>query len=209
MQNVKVIDHPLIQHKLSLLRDKTTSTKDFREIIKEVSMLIAYEVTRDLPVKEVELETPMGIARTKIISGKKIGLVPILRAGLGMVDGMISLLPMAKVGHIGLYREKGPHDPVLYYCKLPVDVAERDIILLEPMLATGGSASYAVTYLQEKGVKNIKIMCLIASRKGLTKVNSEHPDVEIFCAAIDEETDSEGYIIPGLGDCGDRLFGTR
>lgn len=209
MKNVFILDHPLIQHKISLLRDKNTDTKEFRELVKELSMLMGYEVTRNMPLKEVEIETPVGIARTKVISGKKLGIVPILRAGLGMVDGMIQLLPMAKVGHIGLYRDPETLQPVEYYCKLPVDVMERDIVILDPMLATGGSASAAIKYIKEKGVNNIKLMCLIAAKAGIERVNKDHPDVEIYCAAVDDELNDHGYIHPGLGDAGDRLFGTK
>ncbi len=209
MKNLFILDHPLIQHKLSLLRDKNTDTKEFRELVSEISMLIGYEVTRNIPLKEVEIETPMGIARTKVISGKKLGFVPILRAGLGMVDGMLKLLPMAKVGHIGLYRDPVTLKPVGYYCKLPVDASERDIVVLEPMLATGGSASAAISFIKEKGVKNIKLVCLIASEAGIEKVTGDHPDIEIYCAAVDKELNSQGYIVPGLGDAGDRLFGTK
>jgi len=209
MNNVFVLDHPLIQHKMSLLRDKNTQTKEFRELVSETSMLMGYEVTRNMPLKEVEIDTPVGIARTMIISGKKLGFVPILRAGLGMVEGMIRLMPMAKVGHIGLYRDPDSLQPVEYYCKLPVDASEREIVLMDPMLATGGSASSAIKYLKDKGVTNIKLMCLIASVDGINKVNSEHPDVTIFCAAIDDNLNDHGYIIPGLGDAGDRLFGTK
>lgn len=209
MNNVFVFDHPLIQHKISLLRDKNTDTKEFRELVSEISMLMGYEVTRNMPLKEVEIETPVGIAKTKVISGKKLGIVPILRAGLGMVDGMLRLLPMAKVGHIGLYRDPETLQPVEYYCKLPVDASERDIVVLDPMLATGGSASAAITYIKEKGVTNIKLMCLIAANAGIERINKDHPDVEIYCAAVDKVLNEHAYIIPGLGDAGDRLFGTK
>lgn len=209
MKNVFVFDHPLIQHKISLLRDKTTDTKEFRELVSEISMLMGYEVTRNMPLKEVEIETPVGIAKTKVISGKKLGIVPILRAGLGMVDGMLKLLPMAKVGHIGLYRDPDSLQPVEYYCKLPVDAAERDIVILDPMLATGGSASAAIRYIKDKGISNIKLMCLIAANAGIERINKDHPDVEIYCASVDQELNEHGYIIPGLGDAGDRLFGTK
>jgi len=209
MNNVSVMDHPLIQHKISLLRDKNTQTKEFRELVSEISMLMGYEVTRNMPLKEVEIETPVGVARTKVISGKKMGIVPILRAGLGMVDGMLKLLPMAKVGHIGLYRDPETLQPVEYYCKLPCDIAEREIVVLDPMLATGGSASAAIKYLKERGVTSIKLMCLIASLDGIKEINDEHPDVLIYCAAVDDKLNEHGYIIPGLGDAGDRLFGTK
>ena len=209
MDNVFIFDHPLIQHKISLLRDKNTNTKEFRELVSEIAMLMGYEVTRNMPLKEVEIETPVAVARTKVISGKKLGIVPILRAGLGMVDGMLRLLPMAKVGHIGLYRDPESLQTVEYYCKLPVDAAERDIVILDPMLATGGSASAAVQFIKDKGVKNIKLMCLIAAKAGIERINADHPDVEIYCAAVDEELNDHGYIVPGLGDAGDRLFGTK
>ncbi|MFZ5986106.1 MAG: uracil phosphoribosyltransferase [Bacillota bacterium] len=209
MNNVFVLDHPLIQHKMSLLRDKNTQTKEFRELVSEISMLMGYEVTRNMPLKEVEIDTPVGVAKTKIISGKKLGIVPILRAGLGMVDGMLELLPMAKVGHIGLYRDPETLQPVEYYCKLPFDAEEREIVVLDPMLATGGSASAAINYIKQKGVSNIKLMCLIASTDGIKRINSDHPDVSIFCAAVDDKLNDHGYIIPGLGDAGDRLFGTK
>ncbi|MDP4179828.1 MAG: uracil phosphoribosyltransferase [Bacillota bacterium] len=209
MKNVHLLDHPLIQHKISLLRDINTDTKEFRELVQEISMLMGYEVTRDMTLKEVEIETPVGIARTKVISGKKLGIVPVLRAGLGMVDGMLQLLPMAKVGHIGLYRDPVTLQPVEYYCKMPYDVEERDIVILDPMLATGGSASVAIKYIKDKNVNNIKLMCLIASKPGIERINKDHPDVEIYCAAIDEELNDHGYIVPGLGDAGDRLFGTK
>jgi uracil phosphoribosyltransferase len=209
MNKVFILDHPLIQHKLSLLRDKNTNTKEFRELVSEISMLMGYEVTRNMPLKEVEIETPMGFARTKIISGKKLGIVPILRAGIGMVDGMLRLLPMAKVGHIGMYRDPNSLKPVDYYCKLPIDAAEREIVVLEPIMATGSSASAAIKHLKEKGVVSIKLMCLIAAKPGIDKINKEHPDVQIYCAAVDEKINERGYIIPGLGDAGDRMFGTK
>lgn len=209
MENVFVFDHPLIQHKISLLRDKNTNTKEFRELVAEIAMLMGYEVTRNMPLKEVEIETPIGMAKTKIISGKKLGIVPILRAGLGMVDGMLRLLPMAKVGHIGLYRDPESLEPVEYYCKLPVDVEEREIVVLDPMLATGGSASAAIQFIKNRGVKNIKLMCLIAAKSGIERMHKDHPDVEIYCAAVDEILNDHAYIVPGLGDAGDRLFGTK
>lgn len=209
MKNVIVLDHPLIQHKMSLLRDKNTRTKEFRELVLEISMLMGYEVTRQMPLKEVEIDTPVGVAKTNVLSGKKLGIVPILRAGLGMVDGILKLLPMSKVGHIGLYRNPDTLEPVEYYCKLPEDVEEREMVVLDPMLATGGSASLAIQYLKDKGVKSIKLMCLIASVDGIKTVSNEHPDVTIFSAAVDETLNEKGYIIPGLGDAGDRLFGTK
>lgn len=209
MSGVFVFDHPLIQHKVSLLRDKNTSSKEFRELASEIAMLMGYEVTRDIPLKEVEIETPVGLAKTKIISGKKLAFVPILRAGLGMVDGMLKLVPMARVGHIGLYRDHDTLEPVEYYCKLPEDISERDVVVLDPMLATGGSACDAVKFLKRYGAKNIKFVCLIASKQGVERLNSEHPDVGIYCAAVDECLNDIGYIVPGLGDAGDRLFGTK
>ncbi len=209
MENVFVFDHPLIQHKISLLRDKNTNTKEFRELVAEIAMLMGYEVTRNMPLKEVEIETPIGMAKTKVISGKKLGIVPILRAGLGMVDGMLRLIPMAKVGHIGLYRDPDSLEPVEYYCKLPVDVEEREIVVLDPMLATGGSASAAIQFIKNRGVKNIKLMCLIAAKAGIERMHKDHPDVEIYCAAVDEILNDHAYIVPGLGDAGDRLFGTK
>lgn len=209
MKNVFIFDHPLIQHKISLLRDKNTNTKEFRELVSEIAMLMGYEVTRNMPLKEVEIETPVGLARTNVISGKKLGIVPILRAGLGMVDGMLRLLPMAKVGHIGLYRDPETLQPVEYYCKLPVDADERDIVVLDPMLATGGSASAAIQFIKDRGVTNIKLMCLIAANAGIERINKDHPDVDIYCAAVDEVLNDHAYIVPGLGDAGDRLFGTK
>jgi uracil phosphoribosyltransferase len=207
--NVFIFDHPLIQHKISLLRDKRTTTKEFRELVSEVAMLMAYEVTRDLPLKEVEIETPVAVAKTRVLAGKKIALVPILRAGLGMVDGMLNLLPMAKVGHIGLYRDPKTLEPVEYYCKLPDDSAEREVVVLDPMLATGGSASAAVSFLKQRGIANIKFMCLIAAPEGIARLHRDHPDVPIFCAALDLRLNDHAYIVPGLGDAGDRLFGTK
>ncbi|MHC1694246.1 MAG: uracil phosphoribosyltransferase [Eubacteriales bacterium] len=209
MKNVFVYDHPLIQHKIAVLRDKNTGTKEFRELVSEISMLMGYEVTRDFPLEDVEIETPVAIAKARMISGKKIGIVPILRAGLGMVEGMLNLVPMAKVGHIGLYRDPATLEPVEYYCKLPSDAAERDIIVLDPMLATGGSSSAAISFIKDRGVKNIKLMCLIAAPVGIERVNRDHPDVAIYCAAVDEKLNDHAYIVPGLGDAGDRLFGTK
>ncbi|MGI6190080.1 MAG: uracil phosphoribosyltransferase [Clostridiales bacterium] len=209
MGKVHVLDHPLIQHKLSLIRDKETGSKEFRELVEELALLMAYEVTRDLPLKEVEIETPVAKAKARVISGKKLGIVPILRAGLGMVDGMLKLIPAAKVGHIGLYRDPETLEPVEYYCKLPYDVEEREIIIIDPMLATGGSASAAISFIKQKGVKNIKLMCLIAAPEGIARVEKDHSDVDIFAAAVDECLNEHGYIVPGLGDAGDRLFGTK
>lgn len=209
LKNVTIIDHPLVQHKLSMIRDKNTNTKEFRELVSEITVLMGYEVTRDMPLKEIEIETPIGIAKTKVISGKKLGIVPILRAGLGMVDAFLKLIPSAKVGHIGLYRDPDTLNPIKYYCKLPYDVSEREIVILDPMLATGGSVSAAITCVKEKGVKSIKLLCLIASKEGIQRINRDHPDVRIFCAAVDDRLDSHGYIVPGLGDAGDRMFGTK
>jgi uracil phosphoribosyltransferase len=207
--NVTVMDHPLIQHKLSILRDKNTGVKEFRELVEELALLMGYEVTRNLTVEETEIETPICKTKSKIISGKKLGIVPILRAGLGMVDGMLRLIPAAKVGHIGLYRDPETLKPVEYYCKLPSDVAERDLIVLDPMLATGGSAAAAISFLKEKGAKSIKLVNLIAAPEGIKTVADAHPDVEIYVAAVDEKLNDHGYIVPGLGDAGDRLFGTK
>ncbi|HIS95319.1 MAG TPA: uracil phosphoribosyltransferase [Candidatus Ventricola gallistercoris] len=209
MSHVHVMDHPLIQHKVSLMRDKETGPKEFRELLNEISMLMAYEVTRDLPLKTVQIETPICSAQTKVIAGKKLAIVPILRAGLGMVDGIMSLVPAAKIGHIGLYRDPNTLEPVEYYCKLPADAQEREILLLDPMLATGGSAVAAIGFLKKRGCHNIKLVNLIAAPEGINRVQQEHPDVEIFVAALDEKLNDHGYIIPGLGDAGDRLFGTK
>ncbi len=208
-KNVMVFDHPLIQHKISLMRDKHTTTKEFRELASEVAMLMTYEVTRDLPLREVEIETPVAMARTKVLDGKKVAIVPILRAGLGMVDGMLNLMPMAKVGHIGLYRDPETLQPVEYYCKLPEDITNRDVILLDPMLATGGSAVAAIQFLKDRGIHSIKFMCIIAAPEGVEAIHTAHPDVPIFCAALDEKLNDHAYIVPGLGDAGDRLFGTK
>ena len=208
-QYAMVFDHPLIQHKVSLMRDKETGTKEFRELLEEISTLMAYEVTRDLPLKEIEIETPICRAKTNVISGKKLAVVPILRAGLGMVDGITKLVPAAKVGHIGLYRDPHTLEPVEYYCKLPPDVEERELIVVDPMLATGGSASAAITFIKKRNCTNIKLVCLIAAPEGLERVHNEHPDVSIFVAAVDEKLNDHGYIVPGLGDAGDRLFGTK
>lgn len=206
---VLIFDHPLIQHKVSLLRDKNTSSKEFRELVSEISVLMGYEVTRNIPLKEIELETPVGLAKTKVISGKKLAVVPILRAGLGMADGFLQLVPMARVGHIGLYRDHETLEPIEYYCKLPSDVEEREVVLVDPMLATGGLACDAVKFIKKRNVKSIKFMCLIASKTGIERLHREHPDVAIYCAAVDEKLNEYGYIVPGLGDAGDRLFGTK
>lgn len=204
-----IMDHPLIQHKVSLIRDKRTPSKDFRELISEIAMLMCYEATRDLPLKEIEIETPMKITTAKVISGRKLAFVPILRAGLGMCDGMLALVPAAKVGHIGLYRDPKTHLPVEYYCKMPSDITERDVILLDPMLATGGSAIDAVDALKSRGVRHIKFCCIIAAPEGIAALTEKHPDVQIYAAALDECLDENKYILPGLGDAGDRIFGTK
>lgn len=204
-----IMDHPLIQHKVSLIRDKRTPSKDFRELISEIAMLMCYEATRDLPLKEIEIETPMKITTAKVISGRKLAFVPILRAGLGMCDGMLALVPAAKVGHIGLYRDPKSHLPVEYYCKMPSDITERDVILLDPMLATGGSAVDAVTLIKQRGGQHIKFMSIIAAPEGLKLLSETHPDVEIYCGNLDERLNENCYIVPGLGDAGDRIFGTK
>ena len=206
---VKVIDHPLIQHKLTLIRDIRTGTKDFRELLEEIAMLMAYELTRDLPLEEIEVETPVAKCRSEVLAGKKISVVPILRAGLGMVNGVLRLIPAAKVGHIGVYRDPQTLKPVEYYCKLPPDVAEREVIVIDPMLATGGSSAAAIDMLKRGGARQIKLMCLVAAPEGVNVVNDAHPDVEIYTAAVDERLNDHGYIVPGLGDAGDRIFGTK
>ena len=209
MGKIFVMDHPLIQHKLSLIRDKNTGSKEFRELVNEVAMLMAYEATRDLPLTEAEVETPICPCKTKVLAGKKIGVVPILRAGLGMLDGVLRLIPAARVGHIGLYRDEETLEPVKYFCKMPKDVAERDILIVDPMLATGGSAVAAIGFMKEYGCKNIKLMVLLAAPEGVERVQKEHPDVDIYCGAVDSRLNEHGYIVPGLGDAGDRIFGTK
>ncbi|QZY55509.1 uracil phosphoribosyltransferase [Crassaminicella profunda] len=209
MEKVFVMDHPLIQHKLTLIRDKHTGSKEFREVVKEISMLMAYEVTRNLSLEEVEIETPVCKTKSKVLSGRKLGIVPILRAGLGMVDGMLSLIPAAKVGHVGLYRDPETLEPVEYYCKLPADVEERDLIVVDPMLATGGSANAAIQFIKDRGATSIRLVCLIAAPEGVKAVREAHPDVDIYLANVDEKLNDHAYIIPGLGDAGDRLFGTK
>ncbi len=209
MENVFVMNHPLIQHKLTLIRDKNTGSKEFRELVEEVAMLMCYEVTRNMPLEEVEIETPICPMKTKVLSGRKVGLVPILRAGLGMVDGFLNLLPAAKVGHIGLYRDPVTLKPVEYYCKLPTDVQERELIVLDPMLATGGSANAAIQFLKDRGANSIKLVCLISCPEGVKAVREAHNDVEIYVGAVDEMLNDHAYIVPGLGDAGDRLFGTK
>lgn len=206
--NVHVIDHPLIQHKLTIMRMKETGTKDFRELLEEISMLMAYEITRDFPLKEVEIETPICKCKEKMLAGKKVGVVPILRAGLGMLNGVVNMIPAARVGHVGMYRDPKTLKPVEYYCKLPGDVAERTLIVVDPMLATGGSSSAALSLLKEKGAKHIILMCLVAAPEGIRVINKEHPDVPLYVAAVDKKLNDKGYIVPGLGDAGDRIFGT-
>jgi len=209
MSQVHVINHPLILHKLSLMRDKHTGTKDFKELLKEIAMLMGYEVTRDIPLDDFEIETPICKMTAKKISGKKLAIVPILRAGLGMVDGLLNLLPAARVGHIGLYRNEETHKPVYYYCKLPDDIQNRLVILTDPMLATGGSACSAIDYLKDAGCNNIRLMCLVAVPEGIKAVQEAHPDVDIYVAAVDDHLNENAYIVPGLGDAGDRIFGTK
>ena len=209
MSTLHVIDHPMIQHKLTIMRKKETGSKDFRELLQEIALLMGYEVTRDLPLMDVEIETPICKTTAKIITGRKLAVVPILRAGLGMVDGIRTLGPVAKVGHIGLYRNEETHQPVVYYCKLPEDVQKRLVIVTDPMLATGGSACDAITMLKERGCHNIRLMCLVGAPEGIERVQKEHPDVDIYLAAVDEKLNENAYIVPGLGDAGDRIFGTK
>lgn len=206
--NVFIMDHPLIQHKLTYLRDKNTGSKDFRQLVSEIAMLLCYEATRDLPLEETTVETPVAVAKTKVISGRKLAFIPILRAGLGMVDGVLSLVPAAKVGHIGLYRDPSTLKPVEYYSKLPLDIDQRDVIVLDPMLATGGSSVDAVSIIKRSNPKSIKFMCIIAAPAGIETFTKVHPDVQLYCAAVDDHLNEHGYIVPGLGDAGDRIFGT-
>ena len=206
---VHILDHPLLQHKLTILRDKNTGVKEFREIVSEVAALECYEATRDLPLEDVEVETPITKGTFKYISGKKLAIVPVLRAGLGMVDGIMSLIPSVKVGHIGLYRDPETHAPVEYYCKMPVDIAEREVIILDPMLATGGSAVAAIQFIKNYGCQNIKLMNILAAPPGIDAVRKAHPDVDIYVSAVDEKLNEHAYIVPGLGDAGDRIFGTK
>ena len=206
---VHIFDHPLIQHKLAILRDERTGVKEFREIVSEIATLMCYEATRDLPTEEVTIKTPVATGTFRTLAGKKLAIVPVLRAGLGMVDGILTLIPSAKVGHIGLYRDPETLEPVEYYCKMPSDIAERDVIILDPMLATGGSASAAIQFIKNYDVKHIKLMNIIAAPQGVARVRKDHPDVAIYCAALDETLNDHGYIVPGLGDAGDRIFGTK
>lgn len=209
MGRVIEINHPLVLHKLAIIRDKNTGSKEFREVVEEISTLMAYEVTRDLPMEDIDIETPVAVAHCKTITGKKLAIVPILRAGIGMVDGMLKLVPAAKVGHIGLYRDESTLQPVEYFCKLPKDIEERDVIVVDPMLATGGSAVDAIHMLKKRGAKSIKFVGLVAAPEGIKVLSETHPDVDIFIASIDEKLNEHGYIVPGLGDAGDRLFGTK
>ena len=210
MGELHVLDHPLIQHKLSIMRNKDTGVKQFREAVNEISALMCYEATRNLPTKEIEIETPLAVAKVRVLAGKKLAIVPILRAGLGMVDAMIDLIPSAKVGHIGLYRDPETHEPVEYYCKMPPDISERQVFIVDPMLATGGSVVASIQILKEKyGCKNITLMDIIAAPEGVARVQKEHPDVDIFVCAVDEKLNEHAYIVPGLGDAGDRIFGTK
>ena len=209
MSELHVYDHPLIQHKLSILRDKNTSVKEFRELISEIAGLMCYEATRDLPLEAVEIETPVAKAKAKRLAGKKMAVVPILRAGLGMVDGIVAMIPSCKIGHIGLYRDPETLEPVEYYCKLPADISERDVYVVDPMFATGGSASAACTFLKQRGCRHIKLMCIIGAPPAWEKLQKDHPDVDLYVAAMDERLNEHGYIVPGLGDAGDRIFGTK
>ena len=208
MSTLHIVDHPLVQHKLTIMRDKDTPCKDFRQLLDEISMLMGYEITRNLPLEDVEVETPIKKATFKRIAGKKLAIVPILRAGLGMVDGLLRLVPVAKVGHIGLYRDPDTHLPVEYYCKMPPDIQDRLVIIVDPMLATGGSSADAITMVKARGARNVLLMCLVAAPEGVKKVQQTHPDVDIYCAALDEKLNDHAYIVPGLGDAGDRIFGT-
>ncbi|MBQ3290924.1 MAG: uracil phosphoribosyltransferase [Mogibacterium sp.] len=209
MAKVMVFDHPLIQHKVAMMRDKNTTSKEFRDLAREVAMLMAFEVTRDLPTKEVEIETPICKTKVNMLAGMDVAIVPILRAGLGFVDGMLEIIPNAKVGHVGLYRDPDTHEPVEYYCKLPEDIDKRRVIIVDPMLATGGSAVAAVDFVKKRGGKDISFMCLIAAPEGIEALTSAHPDVDIYIAAKDEKLNENAYIVPGLGDAGDRIFGTK
>ena len=209
MSQLHVINHPMVQHKLTIMRDKETGSKDFRELLKEIALLMGYEVTRDIPLEDVEIETPICKTTAKRVSGRKLAIVPILRAGIGMVDGMLDLIPVARVGHIGLYRNEETHNPVVYYCKLPEDIQDRLVIVTDPMLATGGSACDALSMLKERGCTNIRLMCLVGAPEGIERVRKAHPDVDIYLAAVDDHLNENAYIVPGLGDAGDRIFGTK
>ena len=209
MSQLHVINHPMIQHKLTIMRDKKTGSKDFRELLREISLLMGYEVTHDIALEDIEIETPICKTTGKVVSGRKLAIVPILRAGMGMVEGLQTLVPVAKVGHIGLYRNEETHTPVVYYCKLPDDINDRLVIVTDPMLATGGSACDAIAMLKERGCKNIRLMCLVGVPEGIAKVQKEHPDVDIYLAAVDDHLNENAYIVPGLGDAGDRIFGTK
>ncbi len=209
MSQLHVIDHPMIQHKLTIMRMKETGSKDFRELLKEISLLMGYEVTRDIPLESIDIETPLCKMTAKRVSGHKLAIVPILRAGMGMVEGLLMLVPVAKVGHIGLYRNEETHLPVVYYCKLPEDIRKRTVIVTDPMLATGGSACDAISLLKERGSRHIRLMCLVGAPEGIAKVQAEHPDVDIYLAAVDDHLNENAYIVPGLGDAGDRIFGTK
>jgi len=209
MAGPHLLDHPLIQHKLGIIRDENTSVKEFREIVAEIATLMCYEATRDLSTEEVSVQTPLATATVRRLSGKKLAVVPILRAGLGMVDGIIDLIPSAKIGHIGLYRDPESLEPVEYYCKMPRDITDRSVLIVDPMLATGGSATAAIRFLKDYGCEHIKLMCILAAPEGVRRIETDHPDVDIFLAAVDEKLDTHGYIVPGLGDAGDRIFGTK
>ena len=209
MSKVHVIDHPMIQHKLTILRKKETGSKDFRELLKEIALLMGYEITRDIPLEDIEIETPICRMTAKEVRGRKMAIIPILRAGLGMVEGLLNLIPVAKVGHIGLYRDETTHKPVPYFCKLPGDIDDRLVIVTDPMLATGGSACDALAMLKERGCTDVRLMCLVGAPEGIAKVQAEHPDVDIFLAAVDDHLNENAYIVPGLGDAGDRIFGTK
>ncbi len=209
MGELHILDHPLIQHKVTILRDKTTGVKEFREVVGEISALMCYEATRDLPMEDVVVETPVAKGTFKRLAGKKLAIVPILRAGLGMVDNIIDLIPSAKVGHIGLYRDPETHNPVEYYCKMPPDIAEREVLIVDPMLATGGSASAAITFIKGYGCKSVKMMNIISCPEGIDRIRKDHPDVDLYVACVDPQLNAEKFIVPGLGDAGDRIFGTR
>ncbi len=209
MSQLHVINHPMVQHKLTIMRNKETGSKDFRELLKEIALLMGYELTRDLPLEDIEIETPICKTVAKRISGRKLAIVPILRAGMGMVEGLQTLVPVAKVGHIGLYRDEETHNPVVYFCKLPEDINDRLVIVTDPMLATGGSACDALSMLKERGCNNIRLMCLVGAPEGIERVRREHPDVDIYLAAVDDHLNEAAYIVPGLGDAGDRIFGTK